>query len=41
MDGRKQQLLQRHRRHKRLALLLALAGLVAVGICLACGWCRY
>ena len=35
MDGRKQQLLKRHRRHKRLALLLALTGLVAVGVVLA------
>ena len=35
MDGRKQQLLKRHRRHKRLALLLGLLALLVLGIWVA------
>jgi LmbE family N-acetylglucosaminyl deacetylase len=35
MNGRKQQLLKRHRRHKRLALLLGLLGLLMSGVFVA------
>ncbi|QNH00813.1 PIG-L deacetylase family protein [Pseudomonas sediminis] len=35
MNGRKQQLLKQHRRNKRIALLLALLGLLALGVFVA------
>ena len=38
MQGRKQQLLKRHRRNKRIALLLALLGLVLLGVFVAWWW---
>ena len=36
MNGRKQQLLKRHRRNKRIALLVALLALLALGVLV--GW---
>ena len=35
MNGRKQQLLKRHRRNKRIALLVALLALLLVGVFVA------
>ena len=38
MQARKQQLLKRHRRNKRIALLLTLLALLALGIFVAWWW---
>src|SRR5690606_8894328 len=38
MTGRKQQLLKRHRRNKRIALLVALLVMVALGVFVAWWW---
>jgi HAMP domain-containing protein len=40
MQARKQQLLKRHRRNKRIALLLTLLVLLALGIFVAWWWVR-